>query len=137
MTAHDRRMPLLNGPRVRHLAAERGWDLPTLAERAATHPRTLTNVTRQDSPQPASLRFLYALAGALAYGTDQDPRDIAASIVADDAVADEIRAAKEAEKQQPKREPLGPAKRQEKTGGSGPKRATDQHQPTRAKAAVA
>jgi hypothetical protein len=115
-------MPLLNGPRVRHLAAERGWDLPTLAERAATHPRTLTNVTRQDSPQPASLRFVYALAGALAYGTDQDPRDIAASIVADDDVAAEIRAAKETE--QPKREPTGPAKRQEKTSGNGPKRAT-------------
>lgn len=130
-------MPLLNGPRVRHLAAERGWDLATLAERAATHQRTLTNATRQNSPQPVSLPFLYSLAGALAYSTDLDPRDIAASIVADATVAAEIRAAKEAEKkEEPKREPTGPGRRTEKTG-SGPKRPAAEHQPTEAKAAVA
>lgn len=128
-------MPLLNGPRVRHLAAERGWDLATLAERAATHQRTLTNATRQNSPQPVSLPFLYSLAGALAYSTDLDPRDIAASIVADATVAAEIRAAKEAEK---KSEPVGPAKRKETTSGSGPKRsASGEHRPADATAAVA
>lgn len=118
------RMPLLNGPRVRHLAAERGWDLPTLARKAALHPRTLANTTRTDSPQPVSLPALYALAGALAYG-DQDARDVAASIVVDTKVADEIRAAKESEKKEPKREPIGPPKRQEKTSGAGPKRAAN------------
>lgn len=120
------RMPLLNGPRVRHLAAERGWDLPTLARKADLHPRTLANTTRPDSPQPVSLPALYALAGALAYG-DQDARDVAASIVLDPVVAAEIRAAKESEKQQPKREPTGPTRRQEKEQTKGPKRPADDH----------
>lgn len=115
-------MPLLNGPRVRHLAAERGWDLPTLARKAGFHPRTLANTTRPDSPQPVSLPALYALAGALAYG-DQDARDVAASIVIDPVVAAEIRAAKESEKQEPKREPTGPLRRNEKS--TGPKRPAD------------
>ena len=125
MTAHDRRMPLLNGPRVRHLAAERGWDLPTLARKADLHPRTLANTTRPDSPQPVSLPALYALAGALAYG-DQDARDIAASIVNDPVVAAEIRAAKESEKEQPKGEPRGPIRRKETEKTTGPKRVADE-----------
>jgi hypothetical protein len=117
-------MPLLNGPRVRHLAAERGWDLPTLAREADMHPRTLANTTRSDSPQPVSLPNLYALGGALAL-PGQDGRDIAASICADPVVVAEIRAAKEAEKEQPKREPTGPTRRQGNEKSTGPKRATE------------
>jgi hypothetical protein len=120
------RMPLLNGPRVRHLAAERGWDLPTLARKAALHPRTLANTTRPDSPQPVSLPALYALAGALAY-SDQDARDVAASIVIDPVVAAEIRAAKESETKETKREPTGPTRRQENEKTKGPKRAAVDH----------
>jgi hypothetical protein len=118
------RMPLLNGPRVRHLAAERGWDLPTLARKADVNPRTLANTTRTDSPQPASLRSLYALGGALAL-PGQNARDVAASICADPIVVAEIRAAKEAEKEQPKREPTGPTRRQGKENSTGPKRAAE------------
>jgi hypothetical protein len=126
MTAHDQRMPLLNGPRVRHLAAERGWDLPTLARKAALHPRTLANTTRPDSPQPVSLPALYALAGALTHN-GQDARDVAASIVLDPTVAAEIRAAKETEKQEPKREPTGPLRRKDNEKTTGPKRPADDH----------
>jgi transcriptional regulator with XRE-family HTH domain len=128
------RMPLLNGPRVRHLAAERGWDLPTLARKADLNPRTLANTTRPDSPQPASLVALYALADALKL-PDQDRRDVAASIVNDPQVAAEIRATKETE--QPKREPTGPAKRKETSTGTGPKRPDDEYAPIITKAAVA
>lgn len=117
-------MPLLNGPRVRHLAAERGWDLPTLARKADLNPRTLANTTRPDSPQPVSLPALYAIAGALAHG-DQDARDVAANIVADDKVAAEIRAAKDDEKKETKSEPRGPIRRRETERTTGPKRAAD------------
>ncbi|WP_410633308.1 hypothetical protein [Amycolatopsis sp. cmx-4-83] len=122
-------MPLLNGPRVRHLAAERGWDLPTLARKADLNPRTLANTTRPNSPQPASLPALYAIAGALARPSHdrpgQDPRDVAANIVADPTVAADIRAAKDDEKRETKSEPRGPIRRKEAEKTTGPKRATD------------
>lgn len=117
-------MPLLNGPRVRHLAAERGWDLPTLARKADLNPRTLANTTRPDSPQPVSLPALYAIAGALAL-TGQDRRDVAANIVADPNVAAEIRAAKDEEKKETKSEPRGPIRRKDTERTTGPKRAAD------------
>lgn len=127
MTAHDLRMPLLNGPRVRHLAAQCSWDLPTLALEADMNPRTLANTTRPDSPQPVSLPNLYALGRALGGELGRDARDVAADICADPIVVAEIRAAKEngPKKEVPKREPIAPTRRQGNEKTTGPKRPAE------------
>lgn len=113
---------------MRHLAAARGLDLPALAEKAdGMHPRTLANATRRRKPQPVSLTAVYALGRALA-DCDQNPVHVAAEIVADRRVAAEILANAEPmpEKDQPKREPTGPARRQDtEQTKKGPKRVAD------------
>ncbi len=118
-------MPLLNGPKVRNRAAALGWDIPTLANKAGVHPRTLANTTRPESPQPASLPTIYKLAGALAAPGEPIP-SIAAALVADLDVARQIRESEapavKPEKEHPKREPLAPPKRTSTERTTGPKR---------------
>ncbi|MEV6879149.1 hypothetical protein [Amycolatopsis sp. NPDC051128] len=121
-------MPLLNGPKVRHLAAALGWDLPTLATKAKIPVRAVQNCTRERRPQPMHLTRIYALGRTLAEETGEDYRAVTAEIVDESTVAAEILAnatgaGSQPDKEQPKREPTGPARRQEKT--TGPKRPAE------------
>ncbi|WP_290050822.1 hypothetical protein [Amycolatopsis solani] len=122
-------MPILNGPKVRHRAAARGWDLVTLSQQAGIPTRAVQNCTRLQRPQPMHLTRIYALGRALA-APGEDPNAVAAELVNDPAVAAEIVAsgpqpadAPTAAKDEPKREPTGPTRRQETEKTTGPKRA--------------
>ncbi|WP_432846031.1 hypothetical protein ACQPXB_36165 [Amycolatopsis sp. CA-161197] len=119
-------MPLLHGPKVRHRAAARGWDLITLAAKSHIPKRAVQNCTRPQNPQPMHLARIYALAGALADGTGEDELDVFADIVDDaEVVAAALAAKDDPKKEEPRREPTGPTRRQENERTTGPKRATD------------
>lgn len=120
-------MPLLNGTKVRHRAAALGWDLATLAEKSHVPLRAVQNCSRAQRPQPMKLPRIYAIGRALAVAAGEDSTAVTADIVNDKAVATEILAAKdEPKKEPPKREPLGPTRRQDQESTKGPKRARDQ-----------
>ncbi|WAL67086.1 helix-turn-helix transcriptional regulator [Amycolatopsis cynarae] len=114
-------MPFLNGPLVRDLAAEHGWDLAALADRAGIPLRTLQNITREHDPDPTTRIRLHNLAKALAKGRTSAVPELMSRIrrpssaTTNDGVPDEP-------PQQPTR-PKGPARRQDtETTKRGPKR---------------
>lgn len=111
---HDVFMPILNGPRVRHLAASRGLDLPTLAKRCGIHKRSLQNATRGRNPDNIALPRVYRIASELA-DTPGSVEALVAEILANnDGVPDEP-------PKQPQR-PAAPPRRTDKPT-RGPKRA--------------
>lgn len=120
------RMPFLNGQRVRHRAALRGWDLHTLADKADLPVRAVQNSTRTVRPQTMKITRIYALGRALAQ-QGEDPVKVAADIVADVEVAAEILANKDdgvpdTPPKQPTRTPTGPARRETTEKTKGPRR---------------
>ncbi len=118
-------MPLLNGQRVRHRAASLGWDLHTLAVKAALPVRAVQNSTRAKRPQTMKITRIYALGRALAQ-QDEDPVEVAADIVADPDVAAEILANNDGVPDTPPKQPTrtntGPTRRETTEQTKGPRR---------------
>ncbi|MFI0800081.1 hypothetical protein [Amycolatopsis lurida] len=126
MIPHDDGMPFLNGQKVRHRAALRGWDLHKLAETAELPVRAVQNSTRAVRPQTMKITRIYALGRALAL-PGEDAVTVAAEIVADPTVAAEIRASNndgvpDTPPKQPTRTNTGPTRRETTEQTKGPRR---------------
>jgi transcriptional regulator with XRE-family HTH domain len=113
-------MAVVQGSRVRHRAAARGWDVPALAEETGIPKGTLRNCLRDRNPQPIHLTRVYSLAHALCR-RGEDVEELVHYFIADetnDGVPDE-----------PPAQPPGPTKpkdeRRKEKAGKGPRRIDD------------
>ncbi|HKZ21030.1 MAG TPA: hypothetical protein VJQ57_13090 [Acidimicrobiia bacterium] len=107
-------MAVVQGSRVRHRAAARGWDLPTLATKAGIPKGTLRNNLRTHNPQQIHLTRVYSLARALR-NEGEDVERLVRYFTGEEEVPD-----------QPPSQPPGPGEPKEpgrkEKAGKGPRR---------------
>lgn len=108
-------MPTVNGPEVRHRAAERGWDLARLASETGIPHGTLRNATRDREPQELSLPRIYEVSRVLAR-PGETPRQLVDELMT--GRNDGVPSNPPSQPKPPKKEPG------RKDDPKGPKRAT-------------